>query len=91
MRREKLNTVFNENVNPRAESILEMVKENITEHGHSMSVTRSTILRIAMNYGLNSLYNEIGAIDSKGESVKGKIRCEELRAIIGADSKKASY
>ena len=91
MRRKQLNTVFDENVNPRAEAILDMVNQNLSDHGQSMTVNRSTILRIAMNYGLNSLYNDMAVALSDGEPVKGKIRAEELRAIIGCDNKKASY
>jgi len=90
MRRKQLNTVFDESVNPIAESILEIVQQNLHEHKKNYTVNRSTILRIAMNYGLHALYSEMGAMDLKGQCVGGKIKIEELRAMLGSDGKKAS-
>ena len=81
MRREKLNVVFDDNVNLRAEFLADQA--NKIDLKKDFTINKSMIIRSAMNIGLNALCAKFEEDYKKGTSLKGRVRVEELRAALG--------
>ena len=85
MRKKKLDVVFDENVNYRADDILSIVEGDIEIRNSDHKVSRSVVLRVAMHIGLNALMSEIKEAESNKGNLSALLKVKDIRASLGTE------
>lgn len=85
MRKKKLDVVFDENVNYRADDILTIVEDDIKKRNSDHKVSRSVVLRVAMHIGLNALMSEIKDAELNKGNLSALLKVKDIRASLGTE------